>query len=277
MDLVRRSEFGWPSTSGGFPENPTRGLVIHYDGSPGPLNLKSDHDKCVAHWKRTRTIHLGRGWADVGYSFAACPHGKIFEGRGLGRYQAAQGTTHGNSNYYSVTTMLGVGERPTTAQINAIRQLRSWLMGKGVSGTVKGHRDFKSTECPGDIVYRMVQDGTFAKPAGSATLGEDMIGLKRGDEGEQVKALQAILRYAGYDIEVDGDYGPATSAVVLTMRRDQGSSVTSGETFTGWAYAQLHRALAQSQAKPGVPGPQGPAGALPDNIKVSGILSVRAD
>jgi hypothetical protein len=58
--------------------------------------------------------------------------------------------------------MSGPGEDPTTVQINAVRELRAWLMSKGVGQGVKGHRDFFSTSCPGDRLYALVRNGTFA-------------------------------------------------------------------------------------------------------------------
>lgn len=161
MRLVKRGEFGWGASGAGWAD-PKSGLVIHYDGSKQGLASKP-HSACVDYWKRTRKFHMGaaRGWADIGYSFGCCPHGYVFEGRGLNHVQAAQ--PGGNSTWYSVTLMSGPGEQPTDVQIDAVRQLRAWLMGKGVAGAVKGHRDFYSTSCPGDVLYRMVRDGTFGK------------------------------------------------------------------------------------------------------------------
>jgi hypothetical protein len=163
MQLVKRSAFGW-GASGASYAHPTRGLVIHYDGSDQGLADKP-HSACVAYWKNTRRFHMGpaRGWADLGYSWGCCPHGYVFEGRGLDRMQAAQ--PGGNTEWYSVTLMSGPSEDPTPAQIDAVRELRAWLMGKGVGPLVKGHRDFYSTSCPGDRLYRLVKNGTFTKPA----------------------------------------------------------------------------------------------------------------
>ncbi len=64
MQLVKRSEFGW-GASGASSAKPTKGLVVHYDGSRQNLAGK-DHDECIAYWKRTRKFHVGpsRGWAD---------------------------------------------------------------------------------------------------------------------------------------------------------------------------------------------------------------------
>lgn len=175
--LVWRSDLGWPPYSPADHADPKLGLVVHYDGSNQGLASKP-HTACVTYWHNTRAFHTGpsRGWADVGYSFFACPHGYVLEGRGLCRYQAAQGTTAGNRDYYSVTLGCGPSDTITDAQINAVRQLREWLMepATSISGTVKGHRDFVSTSCPGDKLYRMVRDGVFSQPARWGTnSGED--------------------------------------------------------------------------------------------------------
>lgn len=174
--LVWRSQLGWPPHSPADHADPKRGLVVHYDGSNQNLASKP-HTACVTYWHNTRAFHTGpsRGWADVAYSFFACPHGYVLEGRGLYRYQAAQGTTAGNRDYYSVTLGCGPSDTITDAQINAVRQLREWLMepATSISGTVKGHRDFVSTSCPGDKLYRMVRDGVFSKPARWGTTEEE--------------------------------------------------------------------------------------------------------
>lgn len=101
----------------------------------------------------------------TGNSFMACAHGNVMEGRGLFRTQAAQ--PGGNTSHYSVTLATGPNDTITPEQINAVRQLREWLMepASSIDGAVLGHRDFVSTSCPGDEAYGMVQDGTFAEPA----------------------------------------------------------------------------------------------------------------
>lgn len=200
MQIVKRSAFGWGS-SGASHAKPTRGLVIHYDGSNQGLAGK-EHAACVDYWRRTRRFHMGaaRGWADIGYSFGACPHGKVFEGRGLNRMQAAQPS--GNSTYYSVTLMSGPDEDPTLAQIEAVRKLRAWLMGQGVGELVKGHRDFYSTSCPGDRLYRLIKNGAFARAPGEAPADDDswtedivkdLPVLEVGDDCYDVKTLRSLL------------------------------------------------------------------------------------
>ncbi|MEU6725453.1 N-acetylmuramoyl-L-alanine amidase [Nonomuraea wenchangensis] len=206
MRIVPRSEFGWGSSGAAYAK-PTRGLVIHYDGSNQGLAGKP-HSACITYWKNTRRFHTGpsRQWVDIGYSYGACPHGFVFEGRGLLKTQAAQPS--GNTTWYSCTLMSGPDEQPTPEQINAVRELRAWLMGRGVAGAVKGHRDFYSTDCPGNRLYQMVKDGTFAQkptdgvtPAASSwteTLLNDLPLLRPGADNYDVKTARHLLRARGY-------------------------------------------------------------------------------
>jgi hypothetical protein len=162
MKLEKRSVFGWGASGAGF-ANPQNGLVVHYDSANQGLANKN-HTACRTYWKNTRKFHMGpaRGWADIGYSFAACPHGYVLEGRGVRHVQAAQ--PGGNSTWYSCTFMSGPSERPTSAQIKAFQELRSWLRTNyGVGTGIRGHRDFSSTSCPGNILYAMVKDGSLTK------------------------------------------------------------------------------------------------------------------
>lgn len=258
---VSRSDLRWPSTSGGNTATPRSGLVIHYDSTNRSLASKS-HSACIDYWKWCRQFHTGpgRGWADVGYSFMACAHGYVLEGRGIGREQAAQ--PGGNRTHYSVTLATGPTDTITDAQINAVRELRQWLMDDHHNaGTVLGHRDFIATSCPGDRAYAMVRDGTFTQPPGAITEGAgSLLGLKEGDgllpgaAVEGVKAVQRLIVAAGFgdllgSTGVDGRWGPATSAGLLAARQYVGSGLTSIQTMTGESYAQLIRACARREAE----------------------------
>ena len=89
-----------------------------------------------------------------------------------------------------------------------------------------------------------------------------MLGLREGDKGEAVKALQTSLRHAGFGHllgnygpnkdGVDGVYGKGVSKAVLACRRWVGSSATSGTSVTGSAAAQIRRAVARREAEDAV-------------------------
>lgn len=249
-NYVTRSELDWPSTGASW-ANPSSGLVVHYDSTNMDLAGKS-HTECIAYWHRTRRFHTGpaRGWADIGYSFFACPHGYVLEGRGLNRQQAAQ--PGGNATHYSVTLAGGPSDTITKNQINAVRETRLWLMeDHNNSGTVLGHRDFTNTSCPGNKAYALVQDGTFTKAPGAFTTGDDMsfVGLSKGDKGQLVRDFQKYLEDCEYppansfaNGEWDGIFGDGVEQALVDLRRDNGSSVTSSPHVSYWAMNQCRRA-----------------------------------
>jgi len=48
--------------------------------------------------------------------------------------------------------------------------------------------------------------------------------LRRGDEGEDVKALQELLNSVGYELTVDGNYGRGTKEAVRDFQKRKGLS-----------------------------------------------------
>ena len=246
---VSRADLKWGTTGAGR-ATPKSGLVVHYDSADQNL-ANRPHADCVAYWNRTRAFHRGpsRGWADIGYSFMACAHGYVLEGRGLGRVQAAQ--PGGNSTHYSVTLATGPKDPITDLQINAVRELRRWLVDDhGNHGRVLGHRDFISTSCPGDKAYALVKNGTFTKAPGPVTGGRgemDIIGLKEGDgknDGlkEHVIYLQRMLHWAGVGDrvgKVDGHWMGKTTSGIKALRESLGTEATDFKRITGTAAYQI--------------------------------------
>lgn len=203
MHIVPRKYFGWP-VSAAKKANPQLGVVLHYDGL-GQNLLTKTHNECTRYWKSVRSYHVNRrGWADIGYSYGVCPHGIAFEGRGDKRVQAAQ--EGANSSYYSVSLMLGEGEKPTDKQIATCKDLIDYLHKEyGNSKTVKGHKDFNSTDCPGTIIYQLIRDGVFSSVS----------------KPSDIELIQEALNKAGRTpkLEIDGVYGPLTTNAVKWFQR----------------------------------------------------------
>lgn len=126
-------------------------------------------------------------------------------------------------------------------------------------------------------------DDTTSWGISSATTGGDddmsIIGLKEGDRGDRVEALQVMLRDAGFDPgSIDSVYGKKVSAAVLKCRKASGSSADFGDKITGHAYMQLLEAWVQKKGTGergprGLKGDKGDPGTFPKTVRIEGTAT----
>ncbi|WP_411078480.1 peptidoglycan-binding protein [Streptomyces sp. cmx-10-25] len=171
MKLVTRSQLGWPASAAPS-QATTRGVKVHYEGTPVSTRLLTDHTACVAEWQAIRTSHLANtaeGYSDVAYNYAACPHGFLLEGRGIGKRTGANGNQELNRGHYAIVGLVGSEglTQPTDAMLSAIRDGIELLRQHGAGAEIKGHRDGYATTCPGGPLYAWVQKGA-PRPASTA-------------------------------------------------------------------------------------------------------------
>ncbi|MEU7293324.1 peptidoglycan recognition family protein [Streptomyces exfoliatus] len=163
MKLVTRAALGWPPSAAPL-QSTTSGVKIHYEGTPVSTRLLTDHDACIAEWKAIRASHLANtaeNYSDVAYNYAACPHGYLLEGRGIGRRTGANGNQELNRAHYAIVGLVGSSglTEPTDAMLHAIRDGIELLRQNGAGPEIKGHRDGFATACPGGPLYAWVQRG----------------------------------------------------------------------------------------------------------------------
>ena len=142
-------------------------IVIHH-------TAESDKSKEIPGSDKIRSIYYyhakTRGWGDIGYQFVIDQDGNIYEGRAGGDYVVGGHAYCSNINTVGVALM-GNFERtqPTKGQVAALTKLLKGLSQKysldltaenifhGEKGpTLIGHRDVKSTACPGHNFYKLL-------------------------------------------------------------------------------------------------------------------------
>ncbi|MGH3441990.1 MAG: hypothetical protein ACRDUY_08085 [Nitriliruptorales bacterium] len=157
MRRVSRAEWGAKPPRHVTRLRRSRSLTVHYFGPH--LHIPS-HSHCANVVWGIQDFHMrpppegGRGWADIAYSFLACPHGYIFEGRGWGRRTAANGTNEGNSDGHAVMAMIGEGQEPPPEMWAAIRNLYA----ESGAEVMLPHSHWKPTDCPGDPLRQLIAD-----------------------------------------------------------------------------------------------------------------------
>ncbi|MEU3620592.1 peptidoglycan recognition family protein [Streptomyces sp. NPDC006872] len=172
MKLVTRAELGWPASAAPT-QTSTKGVKVHYEGTAVSTTLLTEHAACIAEWKAIRKSHLANtkeNYSDVAYNYAACPHGYLLEGRGIGKRTGANGNQALNQAHYAIVGLVGSEglTQPTDAMLGAIRDGIELLRKHGAGTEIKGHRDGYATSCPGGPLYAWVQKGA-PRPAGTVT------------------------------------------------------------------------------------------------------------
>lgn len=158
--LITRSAWGARPPKAVNPLPPVTAIVAHY--SAANADEQADHNNCAARVRAIQRYHMDtQGWNDIAYNFVTCKHGYVFEGRGFNR-SGATGTA--NSHTIAVCFLgddtlnqddLGVLGRQALA--DAFSHIEKRIGKKSWNG----HRDYMSTRCPGDEIYKLLDSKEF--------------------------------------------------------------------------------------------------------------------
>lgn len=146
-------------------------IAIHHTAGVAEYSC-AGFEECAADVRAIQTYHMDvNGWCDVGYNYLASSDGGLWEGRGGGDDVVG---AHDGFNCGSMgVANLGYYHPPynhlwTEAGIDAVADLGAWKADQkgidpfgaswyagygGIVDNVYGHRDVKSTACPGDTIY----------------------------------------------------------------------------------------------------------------------------
>lgn len=148
------------ATRDSHPIGDTLGVTVHWTGTG--YGWPWAHSRCFELVRDIERSHeYGNGWGDIAYNLLPCPHGHIFEGRGVGVRSAANGTTQANADWYAVCYLGGQGDDFTPEGQQAVADAVRLLRDAGAGPVVNGHRDHKATLCPGPTIYRWLQTASF--------------------------------------------------------------------------------------------------------------------
>ncbi|MFI6902064.1 N-acetylmuramoyl-L-alanine amidase [Nonomuraea sp. NPDC050394] len=234
IDLILRRAWNARPPRGDYTQlDATRGVKVHYTGGRVDPGLTRDHAKCVALVQSIQNHHMdGNGWIDIGYTYAVCPHRKVFEGRGPHHLPAANGAGL-NAGHYAVLGLVGNAGlvQPPDTMLHGIIDAVEHLRAKGAAGReIKGHRDGFATDCPGEALYAWVRKGA-PRPGGTPPDPDPpsappfpgrLLKYPPVMSGQDVRTWQTQMKKRGWEIDADGAYGPASRDVCRRFQRNQG-------------------------------------------------------
>lgn len=243
INLVTRRQCGLRPARSAKRFAPSKASTVHWMGPTTTVAGRTTwgHDKCPGLVRGIQNFHMdGQGWSDIAYNFLVCPHGVVFEGRGLNVRSAANGTNAGNSTSHAICALAGEGNPFSESEKKALRDARDFIdRGSSAPGGLMCHSDHKSTACPGDARRNWVRGGQGGGGAASSRPGS-LPTLRRGSRGDHVRVLQTVLNNrAGQRLAVDGDFGPSTEAAVKNLQRFFGLSVDGVVGPRTWNAVQI--------------------------------------
>lgn len=184
MDIQPRSAWGAvPPKEPGQPwaNGEPIDLVVHWVGGAGTLNIRS-HSDCPTRIRAIQQYEMTHGYSDIAYNLVCCPHGTVYEGRGLNVRGAANGPAT-NGTKPSVCLLLNVDDPMTSAMQDRILDLNRWV----TPGRIVGHREVNTTTCPGDQVFAWIETHRTAPPTPKPPTpveDDDMQRLVKCDNGD---------------------------------------------------------------------------------------------
>lgn len=207
-------------------------IVVHHAVDP-PANDDFSLARAFYVSRFIQNLHMDKnGWIDSGQQFTNSRGGFVTEGRhrsleilrgGTRHVQGANVGDHNsecigieNEGLYSTVDV-------TPALWNSLVNLVAYIADQyGITPEfVKGHRDFNSTECPGQVLYNRLPELRIAvgNVLGVAVARAEPAWplLKPGDTGRKVQLAQQFLRGSGADVPTDGVFGKSTKDAVAAL------------------------------------------------------------
>lgn len=175
--------------------------------------------------RRIQNFHMDqRGWSDIAYSFLVDRFSlEVYEGRGAG---VQGGHTSGHNTISHAICVMGNFEvqTPSAGLISTLGELIRFGHGQGwwPAQLTGGHRDVRSTACPGINLYNQIDEINRQAVAGDV---EDEMSLRPGDQGAAVRKFQeALLGWSAQALPrygADGDFGGETETWVRRFQNSQ--------------------------------------------------------
>jgi hypothetical protein len=171
----------------------------------------------------------GRGWTDIAYSFIVDRDSLlVYEGRGAG---VRGGHTFGHNSISHGVCVMGNFQvmEPSSGLVSKLAELVRYGHGRNwwPSQLTGGHRDVRSTACPGRNLYAQIDEINRQAIAEEV---DDPMSVRPGDTGEAVRKFQQSLKnwnsQALPRFGVDGDFGAETETWVRNFQASQDVTVS---------------------------------------------------
>lgn len=187
IDGICRRAWGADPPNGDYRKHQIDHLTIHHSGSIFWRNREAP-----ARFRAMQKDHQAEGWPDIAYHILIDRHGNVYRARP----PWAKGNTRTNYNPRGHLLVMCIGnfdeQDVPRRQLNAAVDVLAWASAHFDvrPRRIGGHRDYASTACPGDALYRYIKNGAIERKV-RRRLGEVRMARLCGREGRRrVRAIE---------------------------------------------------------------------------------------
>jgi hypothetical protein len=221
-------------------------ILVHHTATPNVEDLSREAADRLA--RGIQNFHMDRrGWLDSGQHFTISRGGFVLEGRRRSLEALRSGRKQVEAAHCTGQNLVSIGIEnegiytdtgPPGPLWDRLREMCAYVCSKyGIAPTeIFGHRDFKDTLCPGDVLYGMLPrlrdevGGLLGqRPEGASVRAASWPLLRMPRAGAPVLAAQHLLRAAGHDdVAPDGEFGPLMASSVRRFQTEHGTEEING-------------------------------------------------
>ncbi|MCB5165037.1 peptidoglycan-binding protein [Streptomyces bambusae] len=221
-------------------------IIVHHTATANLAEFGQNRAVALARAMQTYQMDTG-GWIDTGQHFTLSRGAFVTEGRHESLAALRDGDRMVEGAHCSGQNTVAIGienegtytsEVPPAEQYAALVALCAHICRQyGIRPyQIYGHRDFNSTQCPGDRLYALLPQlrADVAAVTGGDPTAPQWPLVRRGEVGERVRVLQCLLVQRGAVLTPDGAFGPATEEAVRAFQKLIGAGVdgvAGGQTW----------------------------------------------
>jgi hypothetical protein len=156
VEIICRGAWGASAPGNGLRRHRIRRLTVHHSAVP-----LVDNTLAPGRFRSHQQAHFSNGWPDIAYHVLIDRNGNVYRGR-RPRFRGDTATDYDPAGHLLVLCEGDFDAQTLSGpQVTALVDVLAWASGRfGVKPrTIRGHRDYAATACPGMRLHRLIANG----------------------------------------------------------------------------------------------------------------------